>query len=78
MIVLLVFVALHAVVDAAPLQPKKSRRVFFPPNLIKERLNDGDYNIDGGLFESYVDMCSTIWAIRNLLASLYAKVAWGS
>ena len=55
MIVLLVFVAFHAVADAAPLQPKKTRRVFFPPNLIKERLNDGDYNIEGGLFESYVE-----------------------
>eukprot|EP00943_MAST-04B_sp_MAST-4B-sp1_P004122 g4122.t1 len=40
-------------VHGGAIRPDKVKRTFVPPNLIKEKLRDGDYNADGGLFESY-------------------------
>ena len=40
-------------VNGGDIRPDKIKRTFVPPNLIKEKLREGDYNADGGLFESY-------------------------
>ena len=44
------------VVPDSPLNlPRRKRRVFTPPNTIREKNFRGQYTLDGGLFESYKD-----------------------